>query len=174
MAREVGGLSAARIRPAEERDLPDLVRIYNHYVTTTHITFDIEAFSVDQRRPWFEGFAGCGPHQLLVAAIDERPVGYASTRDFRAKAAYDRSVETTIYLDREFLGRGIGPLLYGALLERIGSEPEVHRAYAGIALPNPTSISLHERLGFKLVGTFHEVGFKFGRYWDVSWYEKYV
>ena len=54
----------------------------------------------------------------------------------------------------------------------ISREPFVHRAYGGVALPNPASVTLHERLGFKLVGTFREVGFKFGKYWNVSWFEK--
>ena len=90
------------------------------------------------------------------------------------RPAYDQSVETTIYLDPAFVGRGIGQRLYGALLDAIQSEESIHRAYGGIALPNPSSIALHERLGFGFIGTFREVGFKFGKYWDVSWYEKDV
>lgn len=165
-------MTAARIRPAEQEDLPELVRIYNHYVTTTHVTFDTEAFTVDQRRPWFERFSESGPHRLLVAELAHQPVGYASSGEFRAKPAYGQSVETTIYLDPAFIGRGIGQRLYAALLDSIRSEEGVHRAYGGIALPNPGSIALHEGLGFSLVGTFREAGFKLGKYWDVSWYEK--
>ena len=167
-------MSTPRIRTAEQRDLPELVRIYNHYVTASNITFDTEAFTVDQRRPWFDGFSDSGAHQLLIAEINHQPVGYASSKDFRVKPAYDQSVETTIYLDSAFVGRGIGQQLYGALLERMTSEGKVHRAYGGVALPNPRSIALHAQFGFSLVGTFHEVGFKFGKYWDVSWYEKDV
>jgi phosphinothricin acetyltransferase len=162
----------ARIRSGREDDLAELVRIYNHYVTHTHITFDTEPFTVDQRRPWFEGFAECGPYRLLVAAVDARPVGYASSKEFRAKAAYHTSVETTIYLDPEFVGHGLGRMLYGELLSVLEAEPTVHRAYGGIAVPNESSVALHESLGFVLAGTFREVGLKFGRYWDVSWYEK--
>jgi len=66
----------------------------------------------------------------------------------------------------------IGYRLYAHLIEALQAEADVHRAYAGIALPNPGSIALHEHLGFKLAGTFHEVGSKFGKHWDVSWYEK--
>jgi phosphinothricin acetyltransferase len=162
----------AQIRSAEADDLPSLVRIYNHYVTTTHHTFDTEAVTVDQRRPWFDSFAASGPYRLLVAEHAGRPVGYASSRQFRAKPAYRPSVETTIYLDPEHAGRGVGPPLYEALLSVLVEEAEVHRAYAGIALPNASSIAIHERLGFRLVGTFREVGFKFDEYWNVSWYEK--
>jgi phosphinothricin acetyltransferase len=161
-----------QIRPAREQDLPALVRIYNHYVTATHVTFDTEPFTVAQRRPWFDAFSLRGPHRLFVAAMGDRVVGYASSTRFRPKPAYHRSVETSIYVEADFVGRGIGRPLYGHLLDEIGREPSVHRAYGGIALPNPASIALHESFGFRLVGTFREVGFKFEKYWHVSWFEK--
>jgi phosphinothricin acetyltransferase len=167
-------MSAARIRNHEERDLPELVRIYNHYVTTTHITFDIEALEVEARRPWLDGFSHAGPHQLLVAELEGAVVGYASGRPFRPKPAYDSTVETTIYLDPGGVGGGLGSRLYGALLELLQAERDVHRAVGGVTLPNPGSIALHERFGFTPVGTFREVGFKFDEYWDVCWYEKDV
>jgi phosphinothricin acetyltransferase len=163
---------AIRIRSAHQDDLPELVRIYNHYVMATHITFDVEPFSIAERRIWFDGFSLDGPHRLLVADVDARTAGYASSKEFRAKPAYRMSVETTIYLDPLFVGRGVGKTLYGALLEALQAEPQVHRAYGVIALPNPASVALHEQLGFRLVGTLWEVGYKFGKYWDVSWYEK--
>lgn len=160
------------IRSGEASDLPDLVRIYNHYVIETPITFDTDVFDVAGRSGWFEAFTDSGPHRLLVAEQQGRAIGYASSREFRSKPAYSRSVETTIYLDPTCLGRGLGRSLYRRLLDVLRSEQLVHRAYAGIALPNPQSIALHEELGFSLSGTFREVGFKFDRYWDVSWYEK--
>ena len=167
-------MTTPRIRCHETSDLPELVRIYNHYVTTTHITFHTEALSSEERRPWLEGFARSGPHQLLVAEADGGLAGYASSGRFRAKPAYDRTVETTIYLDPAYVGNGIGSRLYGALLENLHAEPDAHRACAGITLPNPGSIALHERFGFTPIGTFREVGFKFGKYWDVRWYESDV
>ena len=162
----------ARVRPADEHDLPALVDIYNHYVGTTHITFDTEPFAADDRRSWFASFSPTGPHRLLVADVDRKPVGYASSGWFRAKPAYVPTVETTVYLDPAYVGRGIGRQLYGTLLDELRDEPMARRAYAGIALPNPESIALHERLGFRFVGTFHETGFKFERYVDVSWFER--
>ena len=165
-------MALAQIRSALERDLPDLVRIYNHYVTQSHVTFDTEPFSIDERRSWFESFSSSGPHRLLVAEVELRSAGYASSREFRAKPAYRQSVETTIYVDSGFVGRGIGKALFASLLEVLEAEDGVHRAYAGIALPNPSSVALHVRFGFRLAGTFREVGYKFGKYWDVSWYEK--
>lgn len=160
------------IRLAEPRDLNRLVEIYNHYVTKSHITFDIEPFAVGSRTQWFTQFSASGPHRLYVAEADNRVVGYACSASFKDRAAYNTSVETTIYLDPENRGRGVGYQLYGHLIDELGQEASVHRAYGGVAQPNPESVRLHEKLGFVRVATYHEVGFKFGQYWDVHWYEK--
>ena len=77
-----------------------------------------------------------------------------------------------MYLDPGVTGCGIGTELYSGLLTELDREPNLHRAYGGISLPNPASIALHRRLGFRHVGTFHEVGYKFDRYWDVARYER--
>ena len=163
-----------QIRNGEPGDLARLVDIYNHYVTETHITFHTEPFVVGARTQWFTQFAEAGPHRLLVAERSEEVVGYASSTQFKPRPAYDSSVETTIYLDAEHVGDGLGTRLYGALLDELIADAGVHRAYGGTALPNPPSIAMHERLGFKHVGTYCEVGFKFDKYWDVSWFEKDV
>lgn len=160
------------IRTAREGDLPALVHIYNHYVANTHVTFDTEVFTPESRREWFDAFTESGPYRLFVAEVGGQLVGFASSSRFHRKAGYDRSVETTIYIDPAFVGRGLGNNLYTHLLESIHSDAVVHRAFGGIALPNASSVALHEQLGFKLAGTFHEVGFKFGKYWNVGWYEK--
>jgi len=162
------------IRPGEPGDLARVVDIYNYYVTETHFTFDMEPFAVGGRTQWFNQFSESGPHRLLVAEQDEVVVGYATSTMFKPKAAYRTSVETSVYLDHDQTGQGIGFALYSALLEILVDEPSVHRAYGGTALPNLESVALHERLGFKLVGTYREVGFKFDKYWDVSWFEKDV
>ena len=165
-------MSEARIRSANASDLPELVRIYNHYVVETPITFDVEPFSIEGRLPWFEAYSESGPYRLLVAEDDGRIAGYATSSRFRTKPAYDPSVETTIYLDPARVGRGHGRRLYAALLEILAKEPGVHLALAGITLPNPASVALHVKLGFRPIGIFHEVGHKLDRYWDVSWYER--
>ena len=162
------------IRSAQASDLNSLVEIYNHYVAETHVTFDIEPFAVGARTQWFTQFADEGPHRLLVADQDGEVRGYACSTQFKPRAAYDTSVETTVYLRPDYTGKGIGRSLYGALIEQLEQETGVHRAYGGVALPNDASIRLHEELGFKQVATYHEVGFKFGKYWDVSWFEKEV
>ena len=111
---------------------------------------------------------------MLVADDSGEVRGYACSTQFKPRAAYDTSVETTVYLHPDHIGKGIGRGLYGALIEQLEQEANVHRAYGGVALPNDVSIRLHEELGFKQVATYHEVGFKFGKYWDVSWFEKEV
>jgi phosphinothricin acetyltransferase len=111
------------------------------------------------------------PYRLLVAVEGDDVVGYATSGPFRAKPAYATSVETSVYLRPDATGRGLGLLLYRALFEALAGE-DVHRAYAGVALPNDASRALHEQLGFREVGTFVEVGRKLGRYWDVCWFER--
>ncbi len=160
------------IRDAKATDLPRLLDIYNHYIAHTHVTFDIDCTSLEERGRWFDAFSNQGPHRLLVAEGHGRVQGYASSREFRSRSAYSRSVETSIYLDPEECGSGVGTSLYGHLLDDLEEDVTVHRAFGGVALPNEASIGLHQRLGFKRVATFSEVGFKFGRYWDVAWFER--
>ncbi|MEU0603261.1 N-acetyltransferase family protein [Streptomyces sp. NPDC006393] len=174
MHTNVNGHSAdpgARIRPGTEDDLGELTRIYNHYVTETPITFDIEPLTVDQRRPWLEAHPGSGPHRLLVAEESGKLLGYATSSAFRPKQAYATSVETSVYVAPEHVGRGIGSLLYTALFDALEHE-DVHRALAGITMPNEASQRLHERFGFRPVGVYEQVGRKFGRFWDVAWFQK--
>jgi phosphinothricin acetyltransferase len=165
-------MSACVVRPAIAGDLPALTSIYNHYVLHTSITFDVRPFQPEERRGWFDDHAATGRHRLLVA-VDEHGacLGYATTSRWRPKAAYDTTVEASVYCDPAAVGRRVGSALYTALFEAIASE-DVHRIVAGISLPNPASIALHERFGFTPVGVFHAVGRKFDRYWDVAWFER--
>ncbi|MEG9861054.1 MAG: N-acetyltransferase family protein [Parvularculales bacterium] len=160
------------IRHGHPSDLSSLVDIYNHYIRETAITFDITPYTIEERRAsWFESFEEEGRYQCLVAEEDHRIVGYGCSTKFRPKAAYGLSVETSIYLDPQYCHQGYGPPLYDSLLARL-SATGVHRAYAGITLPNPASVALHQSLGFRPCGLFREVGFKFEQYWDVAWFEK--
>lgn len=159
------------VRPAVLTDLPRLTEIYNHYVINTPITFDLEPKTVEERVQWFEQFAPAGRYRLLVAQENGTVIGYAGTTRFRVKAAYDTTVETTIYCAPESKGKGVGSRLYAALFETIAGE-DIRRIVAGYTLPNAASAALHQRFGFKLVGIFTENGRKFGRYWDVAWTER--
>jgi phosphinothricin acetyltransferase len=160
------------VRNSQDGDLVALVDIYNHYVEHTAITFHTQPFTAPERIAWFTSFSDDGPYRLLVAEQEGRVAGYASSVQFKARAAYDTSVETTIYLAPDATGKGVGIALYGALVKTLIADERLHRAYGGIALPNDASIALHEKLGFKKVGTYSEVGNKFDKYWDVAWYEK--
>jgi phosphinothricin acetyltransferase len=148
-----------------------LTAIYNHYVVHTAITFDVAPFAPDERRAWFDAHLPTGRHRLLVAEDEGQAVGYASTSRWRPKPAYDTTVESSVYVHPDFVGRGIGRQLYTALFDAIGGE-DVRAIVAGVALPNDASVGLHERCGFVPVGVFREVGRKFDRLWDVAWFQR--
>ena len=168
-------MSDALIRPASEADYPAITEIYNHYIVNSPATFDLEPYTLEARRPWFDAFATSDRYKLFVAAgagADDGTVrGYAGSMRFRTKAAYDPTIETTLYLAPEAAGQGLGRRLYAALFEALEGE-DVHLVLAGITLPNPASIALHESCGFERMGVFRDVGRKFGRYWDVAWHQK--
>ncbi|MGN9814543.1 N-acetyltransferase family protein [Streptomyces sp. SD11] len=162
-----------QVRPGVATDLGTLTDIYNHYVRETPITFDTAVFTPEERRPWLLSHPEDGPYRLMVAvdADSQRILGYATSSAFRPKPAYETSVEVTVYLAPGAGGRGVGTLLYSALFDALKGE-DIHRAYAGIVQPNEASVRLHERFGFRYLGTYREAGRKFGRYWDVARYEK--
>jgi phosphinothricin acetyltransferase len=164
-------MAELRIRAANLSDLPRLTEIYNYYVVHTAVTFDLEPYTVEKRQPWFQQFGSTGRYRLLVAEHASQVVGYAGTTRFRPKAAYETTVETTIYCAQETTGKGIGRKLYEELFRVLEGE-DIHRFVAGYALPNAATAALHERFGFKLVGVFTENGRKFGKYWDVAWTER--
>ncbi|MGH3745253.1 MAG: GNAT family N-acetyltransferase, partial [Mycobacteriales bacterium] len=160
------------IRPATPDDAAAIVTIYAHYVTHSHATFDLEPPPPDA---WAQRIsrvrAEDGHHVLVAEDVDRAITGYAYSGSWRERAAYGRTVESSVYVATP--GQGLGALLYDRLLERVDAGP-AHRVEAGIALPNEASVRLHERCGFRHVGTFTEVGRKFGRWWDVAWYERPV
>lgn len=162
-----------QVRPGVEGDLQALAELYNHYIRETSITFDTVAFTPEERRAWLLSHPEDGPYRLMVAMDGESQeiLGYATSSPHRPKPAYSTSVEVTVYVAPQAGRRGVGTLLYKALFEALAGE-DLHRAYAGITQPNEASVRLHGRFGFRYVGTYREVGRKFGRYWDVAWYEK--
>ncbi len=159
-----------RIRHCAPGDYDAVVEIYNHYIENTHATFDTSPYSIGERVPWFSQFHVSGPNQLLVAEKNGTILGFCCSTPFENRAAYDISVETTVYLTPEATGEGVGKRLYKVLLQNL-SGIGLHGAYAGVALPNDASVKLHEALGFRKVGEYQEVGWKFDKYWNVAWYE---
>jgi phosphinothricin acetyltransferase len=160
------------IRPATLDDLEALTEIYNYYVVNTPITFDLRPLTVDERRPWFDEHGATGRHLLLAATGgDGACVGYATSSRWRPKAAYDTTVETSVYCRSDIVGTGCGRAMYAALFDRLAGE-DIKTIVAGVSLPNPASIALHERFGFRSVGVFRAVGRKFGKLWDVAWFQR--
>ncbi len=160
------------IRAATIADTGQINHIANWYIENTVANFETEPWSIKKRTEWVARFCRTGsPYHLLVTVQDGAVVGFACNTRFKPKTGYDSSTETTVYIARGMTLGGRGEALYRALLERVGKQ-RFHRAYAVIALPNAPSIRLHEKLGFRLVGTLDEVGKKFGRFHDTGIYQK--
>lgn len=157
------------IRSVKIEDAADLVAIYAPYVEGTAITFETEV-------PTVADFAGRIEKTLekfpyLVAEEDGRVVGYAYASTYYARAAYDWTVELSVYVSKEARGKGIGSLLYDALEEDLTARG-FKNFLACIALPNPASLALHEKRGYGQVAHFKKVGYKFDTWHDIVWLQK--
>ncbi len=158
------------IRPATQDDSNAIARIYDHYIRNTAITFEEEPVTpADMADRIGKVVALSLPY--LVSAPGDQVVGYAYASRWHERSAYRFSVETTIYLDPNRVGDGLGTRLYTTLLDRL-KEQGLHTAIGGIALPNPASIALHESLGFRKVAHYEAVGFKFDRWIDVGYWQR--
>jgi L-amino acid N-acyltransferase YncA len=155
------------IRLAAEGDAEQIQAIYAPIVSQTTISFETEPPSVEEMRrriadtltrlPW------------LVCTQEEKIIGYAYAGPHRARAAYRWSVDVSVYIHPQARRQGIGKALYGVLFKILGLQG-FYNVYAGIALPNPGSVGLHESLGFKPIGVYHAVGYKLGAWHDVGWW----
>ncbi len=157
-------MSEGLIRPAVADDVPAMNAIYNEYIVDSHVSFDTEPWTDDERHAWFRRRIDAG-FPILVAEVDGKVVGVAWSGPWRDKAAYRGSAETTVVLAPDATGVGIGTRLLDALLEHLGASG-FHVAIAIIALPNDPSIAAHRKLGYREVGVLHEIGFKDGSFHD--------
>jgi L-amino acid N-acyltransferase YncA len=156
------------IRYAKTDDVAEICKIYNHYVLDTTITFEEEPVSTDemaqriaetlQSLPW------------LVWEQDESLHGFCYASKWKGRCAYRHSVESTVYVRADSIGRHIGSQLYRALLDEL-RQRKFHTVIGGIALPNDASVALHEKLEFEKVAQFREVGNKFDRWTDVGYWQ---
>jgi L-amino acid N-acyltransferase YncA len=159
------------IRPVQLSDAAAIAQIYQHYVTTTIISFETEPPSVDEITARMQKITA--RHSWLVYESEGALLGYAYTSTFRERRAYQASVESTIYLDQTAIGRGIGRALYQALLDDAATKG-YREALGVIALPNEVSVRLHEKLGFVKVAHLEKIGYKFNQWIDVSIWQKHL
>lgn len=157
------------IRPARPADSNEIAAIYNYYVLNSHCTFETEAVSGSEMQQRICETLAL-PLPWLVSVSSDKVVGYAYASKWKGRCAYQFSVESTIYIDPEHTGAGIGLPLYTELIETIRNLP-MHAVIGGIALPNEPSIRLHESLGFRKVGHFEQVGYKQKRWIDVGYWQ---
>lgn len=158
------------IRFADTSDAQAKSSIYNHYVINTAISFDEEPVSRERMvGRILEVRASSLP--WLIAEESGKVLGYAYASKWRTRSAYRFSVEMSVHLQSGVLGKGLGSQLYEVLFNEL-EERGVHVVIAGIALPNEASISLHEKFGLKKVAHFEQVGFKFGKWIDVGFWQK--
>ena len=156
------------IRPVQLRDALQLAEIYNYYILNTVITFEVDTIDAKEMEKRLQ--ANNPKLPWLVYEENEKILGYAYSKNWKARSAYKQSVEVSIYLNHQNTSKGIGTKLYSQLIEQL-KEMGIHAIIGGIALPNPTSLALHEKLGFEKVAHFKEVGFKFNQWIDVGYWE---
>lgn len=155
-----------RVRTAALDDAEAIAAIYNVEVLETTATFDLEPRPVEAQRRWL--LERSGAHVVLVAESDDGEViAFASLSPYKQRPAYSTTVESSVYVHRDFRSQGVARELMAELLETARSHG-FHSAVARISDSQEPSLALHESLGFALVGVEREVGRKFGRWLDVS------
>ncbi len=157
------------IRSAELRDAERIASIYNFYIAHTPITFETEEVSISEMEIRIE--AKLAKYDWLVAEENNSILGYAYYGEFRSRAAYRHTVESTVYVAQDHIGKGIGSMLYDRLCA-IAIEKGFREMIGVIALPNPESIRLHINKGFRESGVLLKIGYKFDHYIDVMFMQK--
>lgn len=157
------------IRAAEITDAAAIADIYNFYVDNTTITFEEQRVSTEEMTQRIRDVRSAFP--WMVIETSSGIAGYAYATKWRARSAYRFSVETSVYLRNGAAGQGLGRQLYEALFEALVSQG-IHVAIGGIALPNEASVRLHETMGMKKIAHFEQVGFKFGKWLDVGYWQR--
>jgi len=157
------------IRPALPADISAITAIYNEAIANTTATFDTEPKTTQQRMAWFKEHDE--KHPVIVAELDHQVVGWASLSRWSDRAAYDGTVELSVYVHHLHRAKGIGKKLTEIIVAE-GEKAGLHTIVSRITTDNNNSIHIHEVLGFENIGVLKEVGFKFGRYLDVAMLQK--
>ncbi|MEE9325771.1 MAG: N-acetyltransferase family protein [Cocleimonas sp.] len=158
-----------KIRSVTKNDAVSICSIYNYYIEYSAISFEEETVSVNGMQQRITEYSS--KHPWLVYEIDGEVVAYAYVTLWKSRSAYRFTLESTIYAAHDLKEKGVGTQLYQALFNRLGNN-EIHSLMAVIALPNQVSVGLHEKMGFKKVAHFHEVGFKKSQWVDVGYWQK--
>jgi L-amino acid N-acyltransferase len=156
-------------RPATSDDLSAINAIYNHYVLHSTCTYQTEPSTMEERAAWFAAHGA--EHPVIVAVEGDEVIGWGSLSRFHIRAAYRHSVEDSVYVRHDALGKGLGGLLLGELV-RLAKEVGHHTILGGISADQEASIALHTKFGFEKVSHLKEVGFKYGRWLDVVWMQR--
>jgi phosphinothricin acetyltransferase len=156
------------IRSVCTEDAEAICSIYNHYVKNTIVNFEEKPVSREEMKDRIAKVTFSLP--WIVWEENGEIKGYAYASNWKTRSAYRFSVESSIYLQPDFIGKGAGRILYEALISELRNL-SLHSVIGGIALPNESSVALHERLGFAKVAHFKEVGWKYGRWIDVGYWE---
>ncbi len=159
------------IKIATPKDAERLVEIYSYYVENTTVTFEYDVPTVEEFRQRIENILKMFPY--LVAEDNGIIIGYCYASPFKMRKAYSWSVETSIYVDKDSHGKGIGTILYNKLEEYLSIQ-NVINMYAGISYPNDDSETFHKKLGYKKVAHFEKCGYKLSKWVDVIWMEKFI
>ena len=158
-----------KIRVAEEKDIREVMSIYNKAILETVATFDTEIKTIEEMREWFKNHGPENP--IIVAEIKDEIVGWASFSKYDDKKAYSDTAELSLYVDKSHQAKGIGKKLMSFILEK-GKTAGFHTVIARITQVNEISINLHKKFGFEHVGIYKEVGKKFGKLLDVTLMQK--
>ncbi|MCX7787265.1 MAG: GNAT family N-acetyltransferase [Spirochaetes bacterium] len=157
------------IRRVRLEDAPKICSIYNHYVTHSVCTFEEEPVSVSEMEKRIREVLSSYP--WLVWEDAGEILGYTYSSRWKSRSAYRYSTELSVYVRNGYHGQGIGKTLMASLLDELQRQG-FHAVIGGIVLPNERSVRLHERFGFQKVAHFSEVGFKFGKWLDVGYWQR--
>ena len=163
-------MNAAVIRPVEVRDAASVAAIYAPHVTEGVASFELTPPDATEMAARIAATTATYPWLVCDAPEAAGVVGYVYATAFNPRAAYQWSAAVTVYIDGQFRRAGIGRALYTSLFALMRLQG-FYNAYGGITLPNAGSVGLHETMGFRPVAMYREVGYKFGRWWDVGWWE---
>ena len=161
------------IRKAEQKDLQELLEIYNYEVVNGVSTLDLNPRTLFEWQIWFDHH-NVKNDPLYVAEEEGRVAGYSSLSSYREKEAYKSTVELSIYISPDFRKRGLATALMAYILEEAKADERTHAVVSVITAGNEASCKLHEKFGFSFCGTVPEVGMKFGKYQDIVTYNLIV